>query len=39
MGLTATQHSDIEHVEQTDSDKDVKIGQSSPTYPSVPYQH
>ena len=38
MNLASAQHSsgDIEH---TGSDKDVKVGQASPTYPSVPYQH
>lgn len=41
MNLTAAAHRDVEH--STDdvagSDKDVKVGQSSPTYPTVSYQH
>ena len=39
MAITAPHCSDIEHIESTGSDKDVKVGQASPTYPSVPYQH
>ncbi|EST09144.1 Major facilitator superfamily [Kalmanozyma brasiliensis GHG001] len=41
MNLTAAAHHDVEH--STDdvagSDKDIKVGQSSPTYPVVSYQH
>lgn len=37
MALTVTQHaSDVEH---SGSDKDVKVGNASPTYATVPYQN
>ncbi|SPO24254.1 related to glucose/galactose transporter [Ustilago trichophora] len=38
LGGTKTAY-DVEQIEHTGSDKDVKVGQASPTYPSVPYQH
>ncbi|SPO23943.1 related to glucose/galactose transporter [Ustilago trichophora] len=37
MNLAAAPHST--DVEQAGSDKDIKVGQASPAYPSVPYQH
>lgn len=38
LGGTKTAY-DVEQIEHTGSDKDVKDGQATPTYPSVPYQH